>query len=615
MSFTARIALLTLACAFYATASVAAAPAPIDDRLPQDEVIYFLLPDRFANGSDANDRGGIAGDRLQHGFDPDDKGFFHGGDFQGVMNRLDYIQGMGVTAIWLSPIFENKAVQTFGEYASAGYHGYWVTDFLNVDPHLGTREEFRAFVDAAHERGMKVYMDIITNHTADVIKYRECENQRWDGAGPAEGCDYRALGDYPWTTIGSPDGEAINAGFLGDEPAYLTPENFAKLDNPNWAYTPYVPDAEKKSKNPAWLNDLIYYNNRGNTRWEGENSIYGDFSGLDDLMTQHPRVVEGMIDIYKQWITDFRIDGYRVDTTRHVNVEFWQEFTPAIIAHAESLGIDHFHVFGEVFEPDPGQLARWVNEAKIPSVLDFGFQDAAAAYLVRGESARVMERFIHEDQAYAGGHDTAAFLPTFLGNHDMGRYAGFLRDKFPEADDAEMLARVRLAHALMMFSRGVPTIYYGDEQGFVSDAGDQDARETLFPSHIDIYNDNDLIGTDATTAGENFDVEHPLYKAFAEMAAARHANPALRRGIQVTRHSDLEGELYVFSRLHEDSGEEIVVAINNDTAPRRFNARVDGRSTEWTTVLGTCADRSAATGSYPIEVGALDFVVCRSVRR
>lgn len=589
--------------------------AAISDRLPEDEIIYFMLPDRFENGNPENDTGGIEGGPLEHGFDPTHKGFYNGGDFQGVLDRLDYIQGLGITAIWLTPIFENKAVQGEAPYISAGYHGYWITDFYNVDPHLGSVDEFRAFVDAAHERGMKVYMDIITNHTADVIALRECHDPDWTGEQVDDGCAYRSIGDYPWTTRGGPDGEPINEGFLGNEPDLLTEDNFARLTDPNWAYTPFIPtEGEEDIKNPAWLNDPIYYNNRGETRWEGENSVYGDFAGLDDIMTEHPRVVDGMIEIYQQWITDYRVDGFRVDTTKHVNIEFWPQFSEAIIDHAHSLGIGHFTVFAEVYEPDPGQLARFTTEGGIPSVLDFAFQSAALKYLTGEESARIMERFIYEDQAYAGGQEMALTHPTFLGNHDMGRVGRFLSVAFPEASDDELLQRNILSHALMMFSRGVPTIYYGDEQGMTGDGNDQDARETLFPSQVEVYNDNNMIGTDETPADDNFDTDHPLYEAISEMAAARIKYPALRRGRHVTRHSDLEGGLYVFSRLSDDSGEEILIAINNDTQARDFNARMDGRSNDWTSVMGGCASQSAATGSYPVSVGPLDFIVCRSVR-
>src|SRR3546814_7044818 len=116
----------------------------------------FVLPDRFENGDPSNDRGGLTGDRLATGYDPAAKGFFHGGDLAGLTRRLDYIQGLGATAIWLAPIFKNKPVQGPKGQESAGYHGYWVTDFTRVDPHFGTNDEFKAFVDAAHARGMKI---------------------------------------------------------------------------------------------------------------------------------------------------------------------------------------------------------------------------------------------------------------------------------------------------------------------------------------------------------------------------------------------------------------------------------------------------------------------------
>ena len=111
---------------------VAARAAPAADyraRLPEDEVIYFLLPDRFENGDPSNDRGGLTGDRLATGFDPTSKGFYHGGDLKGLTKRLDYIQGLGATAVWLAPVFKNKPVQGPPGQESAGYHGYWITDF------------------------------------------------------------------------------------------------------------------------------------------------------------------------------------------------------------------------------------------------------------------------------------------------------------------------------------------------------------------------------------------------------------------------------------------------------------------------------------------------------
>ena len=143
-------------------------------RNPVDEIYYFVLPDRFSNGDPANDTGNMRGGPLQNGFDPTNRGFFHGGDLAGLTQKLDYLEGLGVTAIWMGPVFKNRPVQGLGTpFVSAGYHGYWTTDFTRVDPHFGTNAQLRNLVDGAHADGLKLFFDIITNHTADVIDYRE----------------------------------------------------------------------------------------------------------------------------------------------------------------------------------------------------------------------------------------------------------------------------------------------------------------------------------------------------------------------------------------------------------------------------------------------------------
>ena len=574
----------------------AAQQMPVADRRIEDEIIYFVLPDRFENGDPANDRGGIEGGRLRDGYDPTDYGFYHGGDLKGLTERLDYIQGLGMTAIWLTPIFQNNPVQGPEGKESSGYHGYWITDFTNVDPHIGTRDDFKTFVDAAHARGMKVYMDIITNHTADIIAYRECHDPAVTG-GPTFRCEYRYIGDYPWTRRAS-DGAPINEGFLGDDAVHQTNENFAHLSEPLWAYTPFVPDQFVGVKQPEWLNDPIYYHNRGDSDFVDEDSLYGDFAGLDDLNTAHPRVVSGMIDIYKDWITRYGVDGFRIDTAKHVRDEFWQTFAPAILSHASDLGIDHFHMFGEVYVDGqkPQQLAKFTTNAGLPTVLDFAFQSSARGLIVDGKPGLFMDELYRADTIYANGAETARQLPTFLGNHDMGRFAGFLRQSNPDMSDAEMLARVRLANALMFFGRGVPTVYYGDEQGFVSDGGDRLARENMFPSQTDLYNDNDLIGTDATTAQDNFDTDHPLYQAIAEFARIRTAEPALRRGEQITRLAHRDDSVFAFSRVDYEAGTEIVVAINAEPDARQLNVAVDGRAARFSALLGQCRGRCDGPG-------------------
>jgi glycosidase len=582
----------------------AASPGSAQDyraRLPQDEVIYFLLPDRFENGDPKNDLGGLKGDRLKTGYDPAHKGYYHGGDLKGLIKRLDYIQNMGVTAVWLAPIFKNKPVQGPPGQESAAYHGYWVTDFTRVDPHFGSNDDFKAFVDAAHARGMKVYMDIIANHTADVIQYKGC---------PIQACGYRSIADYPYQRRGGTGGAAVNPGFVGD--GDRSTENFARLTDPNFAYEVEVPAAEKSVKVPAWLNDPLWYHNRGNSEWHGESTTYGDFSGLDDLYTEHPRVIAGLIEVFGSWIDRFGIDGFRIDTAKHVNPEFWQAFVPAMLARAKARGIPNFHIFGEVYQDtmEPGTLAVHTRVDQYPSVLDFAFRAAALQTLAGDKGTGTWERLFFGDPLYEGGAGGAMQLPTFLSNHDAGRFSMFVRRAFPKASDEEVLDRVALGHAMMLTLRGVPTIYSGDEQGFVSDDGDQAAREDMFPSKVAVYNDNDLVGTDATTAASNFDPNHPLYRLISTLAKVRADTPALRRGRQLVRASGQKPGLFAASRFDPTTGKEVLLLFNTATQPISENVVVEVGSRRFSALAGQCAPEASAPGSVRITLAGLSYAVC-----
>lgn len=599
-STVAALTAVMAAAAGWAQAATPARPAYLD-RPPQDEVIYFVLPDRFANGDPRNDRGGLSGDRLKTGYDPTDKGFYHGGDLAGLTARLDYIQGLGATTIWLGPIFRNKPVQGPAGRESAAYHGYWITDFTDVDPHFGTRAQLKNLVDGAHARGMKVYLDIIANHTADVIQYRGC---------PADGCGYRSKADYPYTRKGGPLGAAINDGFLGDQAERQTSENFARLTRPDYAYEPYVPKDEAGVKTPTWLNDPLWYHNRGDSRFVGESSTYGDFSGLDDLATENPRVVQGFIDIYGQWIDDFGLDGFRIDTARHVNAEFWQAFVPAMLARAKARGIPNFHIFGEVYETDPGMLAKFTRVDRYPAVLDFAFQTTVTDIVNGKAGTDRLARLFSQDALYEGGEAAALQLPTFLGNHDMGRIGRFVRAAHPRASDEEATRRVILAHAFLMFTRGAPVIYYGDEQGFVGDeGGDRHARQDMFASQVAAYNADRRIDG-ASGAKEHFGTDGPLYRAISAMARLRAADPALRRGRQTVRASDDKPGLFAVSRS-TGAGETLVV-FNTGSTPIAAQVEVDATSRTWRAARGSCAAAATAPGSYRVEIGPLDYMICVS---
>jgi glycosidase len=582
-----------------ALASGALAAPDYRERLPEDEIVYFVLPDRFENGDTANDRGGLSGDRLTTGFDPAHKGFYHGGDLKGLTARLDYVQGLGTTAIWLGPIYKNKPVQGPAGDESAAYHGYWITDFTRVDPHLGNDADMRDFVKAAHVRGMKVYLDIITNHTADVIQYRECVNAA---------CPYRSRADYPYTRKGGIAGQPVNAGFVGD--AVRTPLNFARLTEDGYAYTPFVPPAEEAIKVPAWLNSPIYYHNRGNSDFWGESSVMGDFFGLDDLMTENPRVVQGFIDIYGDWIERYRVDGFRIDTARHVNPEFWQAFVPAVLKRARAQGVPNFHIFAEVAADgtDVAQLARHTRVDKLPSVLDFGFAGTVEQVLAGKAGTAALGRLYQDDGLYEGGAPAALRLPTFTGNHDSGRLAWKIRTARPDASDEEILQRVMLSNAMLFLLRGVPVVYSGDEQGFVGHGVDQAARQDMFASQVASYNDQPLLGSAATTATANFNRQHPLYRQIAALAALRAQYPGLRRGRQITRAQSLEAGLFAVSRIGND-GREIVIAFNTSSQPIVRQVEIEPGTRAFTSLHGTCA-APGPPGSLKVELAPFAYIAC-----
>ncbi|KRB36732.1 pullulanase-type alpha-1,6-glucosidase [Microbacterium sp. Root180] len=509
-----------------------------------DEQFYFVMTDRFANGDPSNDTAGIAGDRMANGFDPTDKGFYQGGDLAGLRDKLDYIEGLGTTAIWLTPSFKNRPVQGAGADASAGYHGYWITDFTQIDPHLGTNAELEALIADAHDRDIKVYFDIITNHTADVISY-------------AEGAQTYI------TKEAEPYRDASGTAF--DPATFAGTDSFPALDPAtSFPYTPVIADADQDVKVPAWLNDPTLYHNRGDSTWAGESVTFGDFVGLDDLMTEHPTVVDGFVDVYQDWV-DLGIDGFRIDTAKHVNFEFWEKWSTEVLDYAHAQGKDEFFMFGEVYDADPAKLSPYVRNSDMNSVLDFTFQSAATAYAkgtgAGGKPSGLRTLFAGDDM-YTTPDSSATALPTFLGNHDMGRVGYFLAG-------ADAQQRDELAHELMYLTRGQPVVYYGDEQGFAGSGGDKDARQSLFATQTAEYANQPLVTGGQLGQADRYDTDAPLYEHIAGLAELRASHPALATGAQIERFvEDAAAGVYAFSRVDRVDQVEYLVATNNATSAR-----------------------------------------------
>lgn len=568
----------------------------------RSEVFYFLLTDRFADGDPQNNKGfdrvpvsapDTKEDILRHGYEPTLDTFYHGGDFAGVIQKLDYLQSLGVTAIWLSPIFKNKATQAaegpLG--ASAGYHGYWVSDFTTVDPHWGTDDDFKRLIEAAHKRGIKVFIDAIVNHTADMISYRECQQ-----------CPYRSRAEYPYQS--ERKGRKLNPGFIdGDRSA----ANFARLKDPDFAYTPFFPQPKLKKK-PDWLNNPIYYHNRGNSTFSGENSELGDFYGLDDLFTEHPRVLSGMIEIYSDWIKKYKFDGLRVDTVKHVNIEFWQEFVPALREAAKAAGVPDFFIFGEVFSADPVQLSTYTRLGKMDSVLDFNFQAAVKDVFANGQPAERLHAALEADDLHRLGSSPQKMM-TFISNHDLGRLAYFMKSSFKDASEAELLKRLTLAHAYLFFARGIPVLYYGDEQGLVGFGGDTGAREDMFATRTPSYQALMPLGGPAQRR-DHFNPEHPLYRAIQSMSRFQKEHPELQEGEYVAVRG-LGDDILAFERRIFGAEESYLLLFNMHASEQRQLPLVHGgRSISPLFPEEARAQQSAAKLSLP----PLSFAVSKISR-
>jgi glycosidase len=489
-------------------------------RGPQsDESVYFIMTDRFENGDTSNDYGGIEKSMAVSGYAPDDIGWWHGGDFKGITKRLDYIKAMGFTSIWITP----PVVQKYVQGDSAAYHGYWGVDFTTVDPHLGSEEDFKELVSGAHKLEMKVIIDVVVNHTADVIYY---ENGK-----------------------------------------------------------PVVSAAEANIKKPDWLNLLSNYHNLGNNPINGNPVLDGDFYGLDDLKTEDPKVVSGLIDIWVDWINKFDIDGMRIDTFKHVNPEFWKVFIPKIQAAALAAGKRDFPIFGEAADTDAQTLSTYVSGGQVPSVLDFDFQKQVKSFAQFGVSAQALAELFNRDDLYTTSTTSAYGLATFLGNHDMGRIGYFLNNAVSVGESQTLLERAKLANAALFLLRGGPVLYYGDEKGMTGSGGDKKARQDMFATQVLDWQDEVRIGASPIKNASAFDTRNPLEDQITELQKVIAANPALRNGTQQVRYA--KGGLFIATRYL--NGVEYIVALNGEDSPADAEFKTASNKSEWDLLSGNCA--------------------------
>jgi glycosidase len=472
---------------------------------------------------------------------------------------------------------------------SAAYHGYWGTDFTTVDPHLGTEAEFKAMIARAHQLGLKVIVDIVVNHTADII--------------------YNSYGMYNYATLDMVPYKDYRGKEI-DLLKFVGKKTFPKLDaKKSFPRPPVVSKANKNIKKPAFLNDLTNYHNRGDSTFSGESSFYGDFFGLDDLFTEKPEVIEGMIKLWSSWITKFDIDGYRVDTAKHVNPEFWNAFMPKIMAAAKAAGKPNFAVYGEVYDANPYYLSTFVHDQSFPSVLDFAFQRHGLGFAkTDGQVPRLIDMF-NQDDLYTTSTQSVYGIPTFMGNHDMGR-TGYFIHSATYGDDDLTLQRSKLANEVLFFSRGAPVLYYGDEKGMVGSGGDKSARQDMFPTEVSEWQEEYRIGTSPIGTKSAFDVSTSLEKQITTIGNLIKSNPALRSGTQQLRATSRSA--IAMSRYLD--GQEYVVIFNSGETDEPIEFSVSTDST-WETIYGTPKSIQSTGKKIKVLVPAISSVVLKAEKK
>lgn len=443
------------------------------------DAIYLIMPDRFANGNPAND----SQPGVKEKADRSNKGGRHGGDIQGIIDHLDYIEDLGATALWSTPLLED-------DDPTYSYHGYAQSDVYRIDPRYGTNEDYRRLSNELHERDMKLIMDYVTNH--------------WGGEH--------------W--------------MIKDLPTYDWVHQFPGYKNSNYRMTTQMDP--NRSKVDTKLNEDGWFT-----------------STMPDLNQSNPLVLNYLIQNAIWWIEYADLDGFRVDTYSYNEKEGIAEWTKAIMEEYPD-----FNIVGEVWMHDQAQISYWQKDSPVgaiqsynsnlPAVMDFTLHDAITQMYNEDEQGwgggmvKAYENFVN-DYLYA---DTDNLL-VFAGNHDTGR--------INEIYDGD-LQKYKLAMALVLTTRGIPQLYYGDEIGMRGEKaiGDGDIRRD-FPGGWEEDEKSAFLESERTQQQNAY---HDFTK---KLLNYRKQHEVLQTG-ELLQYIP-ENNVYVYFRYNEDN--RVMVVLNN----------------------------------------------------
>ncbi len=476
----------------------------------QAQSVYQVITDRFYDGNPANNN-------VEGTYDPAGHGgsSVHGGDFKGLEQKLDYIKALGATAIWISPIVLN---------GNGEFHGYAARDFYKVAPHWGSLADLQHMVQAAHARGLLVINDIVVNHGGDLINSADAGYSGFQ---------------YP------PTGYTLK--YRNSSKTFAPP-----FDIYNGIYT---------AGNNALTN--LFHNN-GNIADFGDDTqvVLGELSGLDDFRTESTYVRTQMAQIYQYWIAQAGFDGFRIDTVKHVEMGFWQNWCPTVHGYAGTNGYPNFFMFGESLDGSEAKVGSYTGtKAGGPFALDsmldyplyFNINNVFAK--ATGATKPIEDHY----NAIAANYDPAAQmrLVTFLDNHDQPRFLS-------SGNANNNTDRLLVALAFLYTARGVPCLYYGTEQAF-NGGTDPYNREDMFDGQF----------KDGPTGVDSFNMTHPLFLWAAKLNNLRRLYPALQLGAHVHKWNDPDSSgLFAYQRRFTNTTpQEVFVILNTSGSAQTLTNR------------------------------------------
>lgn len=465
----------------------------------RDQILYFIMTDRFADGDTSNDDQGYG----EYGHV---ESKYNGGDLQGISDKLDYIKGLGVTSIWITPPVANQWWCGSGSSGYGGYHGYWASNFKEVDKHLGTLDTYKSMVKKYHDNNMSVVQDIVANHMGNYFTYTS-----YDPNNPTKG----------WT---------VN-------------------DTSVPTKAPTQPPFDQNNPN-LYLKDAIYHFTPSITNWSSQSEIENyQLSDLDDLNTENPTVRNVLKDSYRYWIKEVGVDGFRIDTARHVPKDFWQDFlfsndsqNEGIKNYANSIGKKDFFTFGEVFDGSNSYVGSYTGTKNSPlmdSCVDYPMYFTLNNLFKGGSPTSIFRDEIN--QRTSANYQNPDELVTFIDNHDNDRWlVNGNTDNLKEALTA------------MMTIPGVPCIYYGTEQDFTAQRG------CMFK---DGYASNGV---------DHYDTNSEMYKFTRTLCDMRKSNKVFSRGALTVLNDNSSGPGVLAYKMSYN-GENALVLFNTSNTPTIIN--------------------------------------------